>query len=357
MTNRVLEILVRTVRNASDASWTARLAVAMGRVVGTRGAVLCFHGLDVDGAPSRASMHVPLRLLEASVSVIRSLATIVPLREIVSRHVAGRGTAGLVALTADDAYASLLAAEPFLQRSGVPLTVFVVSAALAGGRTFWWDRIDDLFPLASPEQWRRFENECGLPETYRCGQPVDEGPLRPLRQWLLAEHAGRWPDALEEPLFRLEEDLGRRTAQRSMTEAELEGFVARTGIEVGIHTVSHAVLPFLPDDELVREIAHCHNELRARFPEVVPYLAVPFGLADQRTLRLAAEAGVTVSLTLTGVPLRPRFIPELGVPRFCVVRECTPGILALQLSGVAALVNRLRGRRFTPYPALPSPTT
>jgi peptidoglycan/xylan/chitin deacetylase (PgdA/CDA1 family) len=340
-----------------NASWTNRLAVAIGRVVGTRGAVLCFHGLDVDAAPPRSSMHVPLQLLEAAVAVAQSLATIVPLRELVSRHVTGRGTAGLIALTADDAYASLLAAEPFLKRCGVPFTVFVVSGALATGRTFWWDRIDDLFPLAPPERWRRFENECGLPETYRRGQPVDEGPLRPLRQWLLAEHAGRWPDALEEPLFRLEEDLGRRTVQRSMTEAELAGFVARAGIEVGIHTLSHAVLPFLPDDEVLREISQCHQELRSRFPDVLPYLAVPFGLFDARTLRLAAEAGMTVSLTLTGAQLQTQFVPELGMPRLCVVRECTPARFALKLCGVGTLLNRLRGGSLTPYPALPSPTT
>lgn len=355
MTSRALESLVCAVRTASDAPSIVRLAVAIGRVVGTRGAILCFHGLDVDAAPSRASIHLPLHSLEASVAVVRSLATIVPLRELVTRHVAGRGTAGLVALTADDAYASLLAAEPFLRQSAVPFAVFVVSDAR--GRSFWWDRIDDLFPLAPADRWRRFEDECGLPENYRRGQPADEGPLRPLRQWVLAEHAGRWPKALEESLFRLEEDLGRRTAQRSMTETELAGFVSRTGTEVGVHTVSHAVLPFLPDDEVVREIAHCHEDLRSRFPEVLPYLAVPFGLCDARTLRLAAEGGMTVSLTLAGGPLLTRFVPELGMPRLCVMRECTPGILALQLSGVAAVGNRLRRRRVIPYPSLPSPTT
>jgi peptidoglycan/xylan/chitin deacetylase (PgdA/CDA1 family) len=357
MISRVVESLVHAVRSASDSSWISRLAIAIGRALGTRGAVLCFHGLDIETAPSGASMHLSLASLERTIEVVTRLGSVVPLRELVTRHVSGRDTRGLAALTADDAYASLFAAEPLLKRSKVPLTVFTVSGALADGRAFWWDRIDDLFLSASPERWRDFENECGLPEAYRRDQPADEGPLRPLRQWLLAEHVGRWPEALEAPLRRLEQELGRRTAQRSMTEAELAGFVARTGAEVGIHTVSHAVLPLLADDELVREIAHCHDELRSRFSGVVPYLAVPFGLADQRTLRLAQAAGMTVSLTLTGVSLGPRFSPELGVSRFCVMRECTAGILALQLAGVAAVVNRLRRRTFTAYPALPSRTS
>lgn len=340
-----------------DAPWTNRLAAAIGRAAGTRGAVLCFHGLDVDAAPSRSSMHVPMRSLETAVAVAQSVGSVVPLRDLVTRHLAGRSTTGLVALTADDAYASLLVAEPFLKRTGVPFAVFVVSDALATGRTFWWDRMEEVSSLALPERWRRFEDECGLPDAYRRGQPSDEGPIRPLRQWLLAEYAGRWPEAFEEPLCRLETELGGRTGQRSMTETELTGFVARTGVHVGIHTVSHAVLPLLPADEVAREIAHCHEELRARFPDVLPYLALPFGLFDQRTLKLAAEAGMEVSLSLAGEPLGRPLGRDRGISRFCVVREYTPGILALKLSGVATLLNRLRGRRVAPYPPLPSPTS
>jgi peptidoglycan/xylan/chitin deacetylase (PgdA/CDA1 family) len=318
---------------------------------------VCFHGFDVATAPSRSPMHVPLASLETTVAVAQGLGTIVPLRDLVTRHAAGRDTAGLVALTADDAYASLLAAEPILIRGRVPLTVFVVSGALASGRTFWWDRLDDVGPIVTPARWRRFEDDCGLPDAYRHGQPAHEGPLRPMRQWLLAEHAGRWPEPIEAPMHALEHETGQRTAQRSMTEPELTGFVARTGVQIGVHTISHCVLPLLSDEEMKREIAGCHAHLRARFADTLPYLAVPYGLFDRRTLRLAAEAGMTASLTLAGASLPRRPDSELGVPRFCVVRGYRPGIVALKLSGVSAVVDRLRGRATTPYPPLPSATT
>jgi peptidoglycan/xylan/chitin deacetylase (PgdA/CDA1 family) len=174
---------------------------------------------------------------------------------------------------------------------------------------------------------------------------------------VLAEHAGRWPQALQEPLERLEAELGQRTPQRSMTESELAGFLARTGARVGVHTVSHAALPFLPDHALVAEIRQCHEALRVRVRDALPYLAIPFGLFDARTLRLAAEAGMTVSLTLAGLPLDRPFAAELGMPRLCVVREHAPGMLALKASGAAALLGRVRGRTAAPYPVLPSPTT
>jgi peptidoglycan/xylan/chitin deacetylase (PgdA/CDA1 family) len=302
-------------------------------------------------------MHVPLGLLEAVVVMIQRLGAIVPLQELVARYVARRSTAGLVSLTSDDAYVSLLAAEPFLRRSGVPLTVFAVSGALTTGQRFWWDRLDDLVGRALPERWRRFEDECGLPAAYRQGQPPTEGPTRPLRQWILAEHSGRMTKSLEESFSRLEEELGGATPQRSMTEPELAGFLARTGAQLGVHTASHAALPFLRDDDLVAEVRQGHGALRSRFGNVLPYLAVPFGLFDARTLRLAAQAGMTVSLTLAGSGLDRPFTPDLGLPRLCVVREHGPGILTLKASGAAAFLSRARGRVPSLYPVLPSATT
>jgi len=40
-------------------------------------------------------MHVPVGLLEAVVSTVQLLAAVVPLSDLVARHVAGRPTAGL----------------------------------------------------------------------------------------------------------------------------------------------------------------------------------------------------------------------------------------------------------------------
>ena len=302
-------------------------------------------------------MHVRLDQFEALVNAARDVGTLVPLQDIVSRHLAGRSTTGLVALTADDAYASWLAAEPVLRNHDVPLTIFAVGNALSDGQGFWWDRIDDSAALATPDRWRLFEDECELPESYRLGQPAREGRVRPLRQWLLAQHAGRWPAKLDTPLQRLENDLGKRTVQRCMTESELSGFLSRTDAQLGVHTASHAALPFLSDHEVIKEVRDGYEMLRARFTGALPYLAIPFGLFDARTTRLAAEAGMSVSLTLEGVPLDRSFARDFGVPRLCVVREDSPGKLTLKMSGAAALVRRVRGQSTTSFPLLPSATT
>jgi peptidoglycan/xylan/chitin deacetylase (PgdA/CDA1 family) len=295
--------------------------------------------------------------LKTLLAALQNLGELVRLEEIVTRYLAGRSTAGLVALTADDAYASWLDAEAFLIARQIPITFFAVADALTTGQRFWWDRVDDAARRVEYARWRHFEDECGLPLAYRQGQPAQEGLVRPMRQWILAEHAGRWPAAQDQALLKLEGELGHRTHQRSMTEPELRGFLSRTNAELAVHTVSHAALPFLPDHEVISEIRHGYDLLRGRFPNVLPYLAIPFGLFDERTLRLTADAGMMVSLTLAGRQLDRPFAAAQGMPRLCVVREHSPGKLTLKASVVAVLKNRLWDRRATPYPVLPSPTT
>jgi peptidoglycan/xylan/chitin deacetylase (PgdA/CDA1 family) len=316
------------------------------------GAILCFHGITSPRAPGQGEAHLSLPEFKAFIAAARRMGELVPLRELVERHCDGRSTAGLVAITADDAYASLLTeATDYLAGEAIPLTVFVVTQATMGGARYWWDRVDDVFPLVSPERWRAFENACGVTEAYRRGQPAAYGPLRPFRQWMLATHAGHWPAALEPELARLELESGSEAAQRSMTLPELARFAAFPAVDVGVHTLSHPVLPLLSDGDLKEEIAASYQILREHFPSAVPILALPFGLFDARTLAAAREAGMMASLTLAGTTLK-RHAGRDDLPRFCLCRSDRPTRLRARLTGFfdrkAAAVR---------YPALPSATT
>ncbi len=320
------------------------------------GAILCLHGVTSPALPAESVVHVRVEQFEALLAAAREMGQLVPLGDLVDRHLAGRDTAGLIAVTADDAYASLLLeAADFVRREAIPLTVFVVTQAAAAGATYWWDRIDGLFGRVPAERWRAFEDACGLPAAYRDGQPARLGPLRPLRQWLLARHAGRWPEALEAPLRKLEIEARTRTRQRSMTFEELSRFAALPTVDVGVHTLSHPVLPLLADSELIREIEISHQILRERLPNVVPVLAIPFGLFDDRTLTLARRAGMRTSLTLAARTLaRHRTGDDL--PRFCLSRDDQATKLRMRLTGLLD-PGRWSWRAAPRYPALPSATT
>ncbi len=321
------------------------------------GAILCFHGVTTSGRPATGSAHVTFDAFKSIVQVALRLGKLVPLSDLVGRHATGRSTAGLVAITFDDAYHGLAAerVQDFISRHDVPVTVFVVAGASESGAAYWWDRVEDLFPSVSAEQWRAFESQCGLPDEYRRGQPPGHGPLRPLRQWMLANYSGRWPGQLEPALFALECEAGRSTSHRSMTWDELERLTAIRSIELGVHTVSHPVLPLLPATEMDDEIAGCHDRLRERFDRVVPILAIPFGLYDERTIRASRAAGMIAALTLGETTLPPAGTDH-GLPRFCMMNGDTPASVAMRLLGVREIVSRRRHRQPL-YPSLPSATT
>jgi peptidoglycan/xylan/chitin deacetylase (PgdA/CDA1 family) len=321
------------------------------------GAILSFHSITTPGSPAAAVEHVSLDAFKSFIRCLRAVSELVPLSEFVRRSLQGRDTSGLIAVTLDDAYAALAGEfSHFVTSEGIPIAIFVISRAAERGQTFWWDRIDDLHPCVQPDRWRAFEAACGLPEIYRRGQPREFGPLRPLRQWVLAKHAGRWPAHLEPHLRGLEREVDHRTHQRAMTFDDLTTLTKLPGVEIGVHTMSHPVLPLLPDSDLRQEIAGSHDALRDRFSSVLPVVAIPFGLYDARTLRAARDAGMTASLTLAG-DTRGHDPAQYVLSRFCVTRGDTCTKLALRLSGLRQAMRPWSRLAPAPYPALPSATS
>jgi peptidoglycan/xylan/chitin deacetylase (PgdA/CDA1 family) len=298
-------------------------------------------------------MHLSLSQLDATLEIAGHFAELVPLEDLVERHLEGRSTARMIALTADDAYVSWLDAEPLLKRHQAPITMFAVASALTSGSSFWWDRLDHAAVRVREARWRSFEDECGLPEAFRIGHSANSERTRPLRQWILSEHVGRWPQHLEDPLRRLEQETDSRTRQRPMRGDELAGFSSRASAGIGVHTRSHAALPFLADDEVVAEIQQGYGALREQFSNARSYLAIPFGLFTPTTLELARRAGMTAMLTLAGSPLVAGSSSPDTIPRLCMVREQSPGKTALKASRLGALLNRMRNRE-PEFPVLPS---
>jgi peptidoglycan/xylan/chitin deacetylase (PgdA/CDA1 family) len=321
------------------------------------GAILCFHSITTSELPAAGDAHVSLEQFRGYVRVARRLGRLVPLGELLRRHAQGQSTGGLIAITLDDAYAALgREVREIISREAIPITVFVVSESAATGGAYWWDRVDDLFPLTPAERWRAFETACGVPDAYRRKQPPEHGPLRPLRQWVLAKYRGRWPIHLEPVLAALEHEIGLSTRHRSMTFDELAGLAAMPEVEIGVHTASHPVLPFLSTSDLEREILGCYADLRERFESVLPVLAIPFGLFDERTMRAASSVGMIASLTLSGDTLAG-YAGRHALPRICLTRRDTCTRLGMRILALPRLKRRCFAQTLTMYPALPSAST
>ena len=328
--------------------------IPWGRLLSTGGAVFCYHSLATEDLPSWSPVNVTVSTFRRNVRSIRRMANIVPLRVLLARHAKGKSTRGLAALTFDDAYHAvglLLADDPVFRN--LPLTIFVATAFTDAGLEFWWDRLDDLHPVVPDEAWEQFERDVDLPRTF-CEGHQGGGRLRPLRQWILAEFAGRLPRHVDEPLTRLERSFGRKTVHRAMTWTELTA-CAGPCIDIGIHTHSHPVLPLLSAREQRSEIETSHNRLRSHFENVLPVLAIPFGLLDSHTEEIARQAGMESVLTLGEILVRPG--TRHGIPRLTANSGLNGWRVPVRMLGWADPVVRRR-RGFTgEYPALPSATT
>jgi peptidoglycan/xylan/chitin deacetylase (PgdA/CDA1 family) len=322
-------------------------------------AILCYHGVTGPHLPSFNLANIPIEEITQTLMALRNDRVIVPLGELLHRHAAGRSVSGLAAVTFDDAYQSLAELlAPWLYNQGIPCSIFVTTNASRAGEAFWWDRVEDIYPRVTIERWRTFEDELGLPEDFRSGQPAIFGPIRPLRQYILAQFEGRWPSAHEEALRVLECEVGGGTLQRAMSFAELTSISKHGGVEIGVHTCTHPVLPLLSDADIVAEIGGCLEELRAKFDCTIPVLALPFGLFNSRVLRLASEAGVGASLTLANRLVRRRGT-KTGIHRISMTRGSATWRRRLQWIGITEHLRALRdlGRATEQFPALPSTST
>jgi peptidoglycan/xylan/chitin deacetylase (PgdA/CDA1 family) len=174
--------------------------------------------------------------------------------------VAGRGR--LLHVTFDDAFRSVAAAIPILERLRVPATVFACPA---------------------------YADEAG----------------RPLDVRELADEAAAHPAELA-----------------TMGWDELRELVGR-GIDVQSHTLTHPHLPELDDDELARQLTESRSRLEDELGRPCRHLAYPYGHEDARVRDAARAAGYEAAFGLPGVGgthsvRRVGFWRRDGLPRVAV---------------------------------------
>ena len=141
-----------------------------------------------------------------------------------------------------------------------------------------------------------------------------------------------------------------------MTSTELTSLAATGHFDVAVHTVTHRVLSLLSDADVLREIIDCHEWLREAVGAPVPYLAIPYGLRDGRTLPLAHRAGMKAVLRISPRNAGPRSLEE-GLPRFSMSENRRGWKLRAALLGVYEWAYRsgLRpGVGDPPLPAVPA---
>jgi peptidoglycan/xylan/chitin deacetylase (PgdA/CDA1 family) len=220
--------------------------VALRAGAARRSLVLCYHAVSDTW---EHSLSVRPAAFERQLRFLVRLYRPVTAAEIVGAR--GR----LLHVTFDDAFRSVDAALPALERLGVPATVFACT-----------DLADEGLPLAVPE---------------------------------LAAEAAAQPEELSTyPWERVRE-------------------LAERGVEVGSHTCSHPHLPRLADDELERELRESRTRLEDELGRPCRFLAYPFGDENGRVRAAARRAGYDAAFALPGDVAAPDdfALPRLAVWR------------------------------------------
>ena len=83
----------------------------------------------------------------------------------------------------------------------------------------------------------------------------------------------------------------------------------RMGMEIGSHTVNHAILPRLDEPEARRELIDSRKTLEDLLGKPVPAFCFPKGRFNTRTSKLAREAGYKLARTTMGFHTERGFDP------------------------------------------------
>lgn len=226
----------------------------------------------------------------------------VSLGELVARVQAGEATRREVAITFDDGYLdNLEVALPLLQRRGIPATFFISSGQVLSGRVFWWDQLEAAFlrnpKLASPRL-----------------------AFHELHDRLVKMPSAERDAALAAILDARADGRDARPSRRPLTATEVRAIASDSRMEIGAHSVNHAMLTALGPDERRAEIRQSRADLEVMAGRPIRAFAYPYGHFDDATVSEAREQGIEFGCTC--VPRRVRRTDDpLRLPRL-EARDC-----------------------------------
>ncbi len=256
-----------------------------------------FGGSAREGLPSLLVSAATLRRQLQQVGRARELVSLADARRILAEP-AGTPGPDVVAVTFDDGYADNHAeALPVLEALQVPATVFVATGYTGTERRLPHDR---LYGALAELRRRGIPMErAGLAAPVQalldaCAEPGPAATLDRLIARLSHERLVEVAAALEARLGTSERDLPAGT--RLMSWDELRALDA-AGVDVGGHTVNHAVLANLPLSEARREVLGCRDALAERLGRGPRHFAYPNGYHTPAVRRLVADCGFEAAVT------------------------------------------------------------
>lgn len=212
-----------------------------------------------------------------------------------------------VALTIDDGYADVLyQAKPLLERYEIPTTTFVATGYL--GSEFWWDKLERIIfaPKALPKslslvvnghihKWTSVEPDSAMGEKGTNGSR--HRLLQSLYHLLLPLDARLRQPALAQLEAWAGVTLDTNPHCRSLTSDEIVELAKGDLIDIGAHTVTHPVLPAIPEEMQRVEIQESKLCLEQILDRPVHSFSYPNGSTSEDTLIIVRNSGFVCACT------------------------------------------------------------
>ncbi len=277
------------------------------RAVQGRTLILAYHNILPAGSDPGldGSLHLTQASFARQLDVLQDSFDVIPLAQVLDP--VRPDARPRVAITFDDAYRGAVRVGTHeLAERGLPATYFVAPAFI-GGRSFWWDVIQD-------------SQGDGLVSSRREAALVAmAGRDEQVRQW--ARESG-WSSREPGP------------DARCIDEEELRDSLDQDGMSVGSHTWGHPNLTCLSASELKEELETSLSWLKARFPGVLPWLSYPYGLESPKVQAAARAAGYVAALRVNGGWMSSSTSNSFEIPRFNVPAGLSLDGFRLRLSGM-----------------------
>lgn len=223
-----------------------------------------------------------------------------------------------VVITFDDGYAdNLCHAKPILERYDIPATVFVTAGYIGSVREFWWDELERVLlqPGPLPETLRLNVNgstlewvlghvvqhdEAAHPRGRAWNVELADNPTprhelyRSLCQILRPLPESKRCQALDSLLAWAGLKRAGRLTHRALSAEEVLRLAEGGLVEVGSHTVTHAVLSALSIEEQRAEVKGSKITLEKLLGHPVTSFAYPFGSRSDysaETVAIVHQAG------------------------------------------------------------------
>jgi peptidoglycan/xylan/chitin deacetylase (PgdA/CDA1 family) len=233
--------------------------------------------------------------------VLKKVANVISLNELVHCINSGELPKRTVALTFDDGYLdNLNEVVPRLDSVKMPATFFLTTGFL--GQEPWWDKLARLvYNALSIPDYLSLSFESGL-FTWKkpryasnshnnLSDHSQNNLLLALYQFSLTTSA----EVREQLAAQLENRIGKegnsRPSTRLLSEDEVLQVVSSDLVEIGAHSVNHPMMACLPESEQLYEIEHSKEYLERLLNRKIYGFSYPNGSVSHKTKMLVEKAG------------------------------------------------------------------